>query len=117
MSKTVIIDHLANNLASAQFNGVKRPLSADEVLNYMNEADEIKNEFYGFVKPMLSKGGFLFDRSLWQWFYTRPNAYNVQMWARLTWTDGNNEGSDTFMNYIKQTGLLDHTHKIVKSYS
>lgn len=117
MSKTVIIDHLANTLQSGSFNNVKRPLDYDQITQYQNEGDDIKNEFFGFVKPMLAKGGFLFDKNLWSWYYTRPNPYELQLWARLTWTDDNNEGKTAFMNYIKQTGLLDHTHKILKSYS
>ena len=126
--KTVVIDYLINGINAGTvsnynpvtgqtFNPVRSPLTNQDINSYKSEVPAIKEEFYAIAKNLLAKAGFTFDRSLWTWHYEQPNPYQFNLWARITWTDGNDEGKAAFMSYIKQTGFQEFTHRTLKSYS
>ena len=124
--KTVIMDFLANGLNAGSFGSLntstgqttysRRPLTATDISNYKADVPEIKQEFYSIVKGWLAKGGFDFDPSLWSWYYRQPDQYRFQLWGRITWTDYDDIGATAFMHYIKLTGFLNVSYKIVKPY-
>lgn len=76
-----------------------------------------KNEYYQAIKPMLAKGGFIFDSSLWKWEFIKVSPQKLTLWVTITFVDDLPEGKTLFMDAIKQTGIMDYDFVIVKPYS
>lgn len=125
--KTFVIKSLANGLGrsiTTRFNPltgktevIKTPLTAWEIWQYKTNIQNHKNELYKAIKPMLERGNFIFDPTLWQWEIEQPNPFQINLWVTITFTDDTGEGKAAFMADLKKTGIMNYDFKIIKPYS
>lgn len=46
---------------------VRLPITQEDIQRFKNEVPVLKQKFYKAFKPMLERGGFIFDPTLWKW--------------------------------------------------
>ncbi len=127
MSRTVVIKALATGLGRARVSVVNpltgavtetySPLTKWDIFNFNTTLSQSREDLYDAIKPMLARGGFTFDPSLWKWEVRQPNQYQLEYWVTITFTDPYSDYTkDEFMGFIKQTGILNYDFKIIKPW-
>lgn len=126
-SKTVIIKAAATGLGKSslsQYNPitgrttiVQQPLTQWEIFEFNSQLANERQKLYAAIKPMLAKGGFEFEPSLWKWEVRQPDQYRLEYWVTITFLDPYGDYTkDEFMGFIRQTGILNYDFKIVKPW-
>lgn len=121
MTKTFVIRLLANAMYVKTFGGnnptAKVPLKANDIQEFKDSLQETKELLYSEIKPMLKKGGWIFDPTLWKWEFQQPDIYTINLWVTITFLGYDGEPKDIFMYDINRTGILSYDHTILKNYS
>ena len=128
MTKTFVIKSFANSIRTGfgastdpvtgriTYDKSQRPLTATEIYEYKKLLPSLKNELYVAIKPMLYKGGFGFDSSLWKWEWRQPDAYQYELWVTITFADDTGGGKELFMKDFAATGIMKYDFEIIKQY-
>lgn len=79
------------------------------------ELQESKERFLQAVKPLIKRGGFLFDPKLYR-FTTTRDSKGAHLWVYITFLDDQNEGSTAFNYYVRLTGLFNYGYTFYRRY-